>query len=652
MIERTRPRATRHKITSIDPPRKPRRRRRWLLGGLLVLVVLVGLRVAAPWIVAAQIESRLGEALGATVRVDDVDLRLWAGELRVHGLHAAPADSASASALSIRTLQVSWRWRELLRGSAPLDLQMDGVAVTLDLHAPWPAEPAARTSQGLGPLRSLALRDGRLEVVLAPDAAPVLALDDIRGVLHEGAWGARGEAMTTQLRVAAGTGEGGRLALTGAFSPARPREIWTLQFALDRLDLRPQNPLFREVLEMDLERGTLSVTGDLTSSGGRLRGHVVPSFDQLTLLDAQEPVRHPMAEALFSSMLATSDLPIEIDRAASLPGGGLAVRLDNAFRREAMDLLRQLILRGFTRRLNTLIGHDATIGGLDVDFPRGALVFTDVTLRKTDGVAELPFLHVARLEVIVEPSAVDPSIETFKAVVLHEPHLVYIVGRTEAASQRSIDPDWQTKVSALPYPTDRLEIVNGRLEYRDETTSPPSRFVLSGLGLAAENLARARREPGTRGATLTARALVTSESSLSVEAAFSPGSEALDGELRLTLAPVQLTRLNGLLRSNFGVDVSSGTLGLVAEFDARAGHLTGAVTPALSDVTVLGMKEQDITHPLRELLIELRLKRLDGVRLPLDIHAQQDLLRKIPRALLAAIRDAPGGLLNRRRPSR
>jgi len=606
-----------------------------------MLTMLVASRLAAPWVVAAQIESRLAEALGAPVRVDDVELRLWAGELRAHGLHAAPADPASASALSIRTLRVRWRWRELLRGGGPLDLHMDGVAATLDLHAPWPAQPAARASRGLGPLRSLVVQDGQLEVVLAPDAAPVLVVDDIRGVLHEGAWGARGAAMTTQLRVAARVGEGGRLALTGAFSPARPRETWTLQFALDRLDLRPLNPLFREVLEMDLERGRLSVTGDLTSSGGRLRGHVVPRFDQLTLLGAHESVRHPMAEALFSSMLATADLPLEIDRAASLPGGGLAVRLDRAFRRDAMDLLRQLILRGFTRRLNTLIGHDATIGGLEVDFPRGLLAFTDVTLRKTGGVAELPFLHVARLEVIVEPSAVDPSIETFKAVVLHEPHLVYIVGRSEAASQRSIDPDWQTKVSALPYPTDRLEIVNGRLEYRDETTSPPSRFVLSGLDLAAEDLARARRAPGTRGATLMATALVTSESPLTVEATFSPGGASLDGELRLTLAPVQLTRLNGLLRSHFGVDVSSGTLGLVAELDARAGHLTGTVTPALSDVTVLGMKEQDIAHPLRELLIELRLRRLDGVRLPLDIRAPHDLLQKLPRALLAAIRDAP-----------
>lgn len=628
---------------------------RWLLGGLLALLVLVAARLVAPWVVAAALRSRLSAALGAPVLVDDVELRLWAGEARIHGLQVAPGAPASASTVSVRTLQVGWDWRELLRGVVALDLQLVGLAVTLDLHAPWPAEAPARGSAGLGPLRSLSVLDGRLAVVTAPDVAPLLVLRGLRGSLSDGAWGARGEAMTTQVRVAAETGAAGGLRLTGAFSPAHPRDTWTLQVALERLDLRPLNPLLQSVLEMDVERGTLSLTADVTTSGGQLRGHVVPSFEDLMLLGRHEHVRHPMAEALFGSMLATADLPIVLDSAAPGPGGGLALRLDDAFRTDAMELLRRLILSGFTRRLNTLIGHDATVGGLEVDFPRGLLAFIDVTLRKTGGTAELPFVHIARLEVIVEPSVVDPTAETFKAIVLHEPRIVYIVGRTEAGTQRTIDPDWQTKVSALPYPTDRLQIVNGLLEYHDETTSPPSSFILSGLDLEANNLARARKTPGRRDATVMARGLASGASPLTLDAAFSPGSPTLDGALHLALAPVHLTQLNGLLRSNFGVDVSSGTLGLAVELDVRADHLTGAITPTLSDVSVLGVKEEDMTHPLRELLIELRLKRLDGVRLALDVHASRDLLQKLPRALLGAIRDAsgrPSGRAGRRARSR
>jgi len=55
--------------------------------------------------------------------------------------------------------------------------------------------------------------------------------------------------------------------------------------------------------------------------------------------------------------------------------------------------------------------------------------------------------------------------------------------------------------------------------------------------------------------------------------------------------------------------VSAGTLGLTVDLDARGGAVTGTLTPSLADVSVLGATEMDIRHPLRELLVERRLKR-------------------------------------------
>lgn len=622
-----------------EPRRASHRRRRWLIAGASLLVLVIAARVAAPYLIAGRIESRLSAALGAPVRVDDVDLRLWAGEATVHGLHVAPSGVTSGSSASVGALDLRWHWRDLLRGSTPLDLELADVAVTLDLHDPWPGEIAEPTGSGLGPLRSLSLRGGHVEVIPGRDAAPLLVLDDMEGSLQVGGWPSRGEAMTTIVRLAAATGAGGKLAVTAALSPRRPSETWTVNIVLDRLDLRPLNPLFKAVLEMTVERGTLSVTSDLTTTDGRMRGYLTPSFEQLTLLAPGERVRHPMAEALFSSMLATADQPIEIDRPAGALDGGLALALDDALRVDAMELLRRVILRGFTRRLDSLIGHDATIGGLEVDFPRGVLAFTDVTLRKTGGTATTPFLHIARLEVIVEPSILDPKIETFKKVVLHQPRFFLVVDHSEAGTQRSIDPEWLDKVSALPYPTDELRVIDGQVEYRDETTTPPSRFVLSGLEVTAAELARAATAPDRRGATVSARALVMGESPLKVDAAFTPGASPIDGELNLALAPIQLARLNGLLRSRFGIDVSAGTLGLTADLDAQDGQVTGTLTPSLSEVSVLGMKEADITRPLLELLIELRLKRLDGVPLQIEVDTGPEMLKNLPGALLQAIRE-------------
>ena len=624
---------------TVDRPHaRSRRGRRWLILGLSLVVVVSAARVAAPHVLARRVESRLTAALAAPVRVEDIDLRLWAGQATIHGLHVAPAGDISASAVDIGVLQIQWSWLDLIRGSTPLDLQLADVSVTIDLHQSWPTLPS-RSGAGLGPLRSLTLRDGHFEVVPTRDAPPVLVLDDLHGSLHEGAWRARGAAMTTQVRLAAATGAGGRLDLTAALSPVQPDAAWTLHLALEDLDLRPLNPLFERALEMSVERGTLSLTGDLTTTDGRMRGYLAPRFEQLTLLAPGERARHPMAEALFSSMLASSDLPIEIDRPAGGFKGGLSVRLDAAFRADATELLRRMVLSGFIRRLDSLIGHDATIGDLEVDFPRGLLAFTDVTLRSTGGTVAEPFLRISRLEVTVDPTVVDPTVQTYKAVALYSPRVYLVVDASEAGTQRSIDPDWQSKVSALPFPTDSLRIIDGEVEYRDHTTTPPSRFLLSGIEVTAQDLARAAPDPGSRSARVSARALAMGESPLKIDAAFAPGGERLDGALHLALAPVQMVRLNGLLRSRFGIDVSSGSLGLTAELDARDGRMTGTVTPALSDVRVLGESEIDITHPLRELFVERRLRRLDGVHLRLAVDTGPDLMKDLPGALLRAVRD-------------
>lgn len=614
-----------------DRPRARQPRRRWLVYGLAALAVLAALRLAAPRVVAAILEARLSAALGAAVTVEDVDLALWAGELTVHGLRAAPRGADSASAVRVREVRARWTWGELFHGATAFDVTLSGVAASLDLGAPWPADSAAADEDaGLGPLRALRLDDGALDVVLAADEAPLLALRELTATLDGAAPDARDGSMTARFAVAARVGEAGSLALAGAFSPLEPGAAWSLRGSLDALDLRSLNPLFRAVLELDVEQGRLSAEGELTASLGRLRGQVRPNFEGLRLLGRDErSVRHPMAEALFTSMLAASELPIDIDRSTTAARG---LTLDEVFKADANALLTRLILQGYTRRLGTIVGHDAAIGGLEVDFPAGRLSFTDVSL-VPEGAAE-PFVHVARMDVVVEPTAVDAGAETYKSVVLTEPRVVFVAGVTERL--RAFDPQWQEKVSGMPYPTDRLQIVGGRVEYRDTRTTPPADVVLTDVTLLAESLGRARATPARRDATLSARASMMGTSPLKLELAFSPGAAPLDGELDLSLAPMPLTRLNGLLRSRLGVDFSAGTLGLVAELDAKDGRVTGTVTPDLDAVTVLGRRETEVDRPLRELLVERRLRRLDGDRLVIELDSEGELSRELPRALLSA----------------
>lgn len=600
-----------------------------------MLSALVALRLAAPWVLKYWIAARLGVALAVPVDVDDVELALWSGAVTVRGITAAPAAEASASTVRVDALALRWAWAELRSGVVAIDVEVSGLDATLDLHRIWPAVRPAGGEVSLAWLRSVTVADGAVGIVLAAGEPPILTLTELHASLVEPLTAMRTEAMTTHFMLTARAGEAGRLTIRGSVAPVAPAATWTLHFALEQLDLRALNPLFQAVFEMDVEHGWLSLTGELTVGLGRLRGHIRPRFDELQLLGrGEQRVRHPMAEALFSEMLSGADLPIDIDQPTGAAGDSpLLAELGKI---DAHAMLTQIILRGFIRRIETIDGYDAEVSRAVVDFPAGRLSFHDVTLTRSGGLVGRPFVHVARLDVVVEQSAVDHEVLTYKTISLHQPTLIFVTGVDDAHSQLTIDPDWQQKVSVLPYPTDRIEVFGGRLEYRDDTSEPPTSFFVSNLEVRADKLGRARVSPKRRGATLVGRARVMNLSPLAIDAVFSPGVVPLDLAVHINLDPFPLEQLNELLRGRLGVDVSAGTLALAVDLDAHADDLRGTVTPALRRVRVLGSREIEVDHPLRELLLERRLRRLDGVALKLDYRVRKNLLRELPGALLSA----------------
>lgn len=613
----------------------PLARRAWIAWCVFVVVALVSLRLVAPSILAWWAVERISATLGVPARIEDVDMSLLAGEITVEGIHAAPAADASASALHIDAFTVSWSWLELTRGIAMVDGRMSGVEVTIDAHRPW-AAVRERVSARPPRLRSLVIEDGTLRVVQVPDTAPIVALTDIHGSLRA-IWPPT-ETKTTHFSVDAKTPGGGTFTLEGSMAPADPAASWTLRFDVERLDLRTLNPLFETVFEMDVEHGWLSLHGWLTVGFGRLRGQIRPRFEELQLLGRGERrVRHPMAEALFSSLLSGADLPIDIDRSTASTGEPASEPLADV---DAMELLRDIILRGFIRRLNTLDGYETTAERAEVDFPAGRLSFFDITLTRKGGAVGRPFITIARLDIVIEPTAVDRDSVTYKAITLHQPSMTFVTGDSAETSQLTFDPQWQDKVNVLPYPTDLVEIFDGRVEYRDDTTDPPTSLVVSDLDLRVDDLGRARVEGGRRGATLTGRAKVMDLSELDLALQFTPGVVDLDAAIEFHLEPLPLPELNQLIEGRLGVDVSSGTLALDADLDVHDNRLHGTITPALDGVRVLGLDEERVIHPVRELMLERRLRKLDGTTLWLDHRVRTSVIRELPAALMSAVRRA------------
>lgn len=608
------------------------RRGRWLWWLAAVAALFVLVRLAAPFVLRPWIESRIATALSARVDVADVELRLLAGELTVRGLDAAPT-SESDSRLRVEALTMQAGWRELTGGLPFVHVRASGVDLVVDVNRHWP-RPEGDTNSSAGLLRSVALEQGRLGLVMAPGVPAVDVLTDIHGSLVDTSMGQRSTALSTRISLAATAGDGGSIQVDGIVAPIESAASWSLSFTLDRLDLRSFNPLFQSFFEMDVEQGWLSLQGDLSVGFGRMRGRILPRFDDLQLLGrGEQRVRHPMAEAVFGSMLAAADIPVIIDEPAPFEGG---FAVEDVERLEPMRLLEAIIARGFTRRLDTLAGYESSVGRLELDFPSGRMSFFDVALKKTGGALDTPFVSIARLDIVVEQSAVDSEILTYKAITLYQPSLVFVTGENETTSQLRFDPLWQDKVSVLPYPTDRIVVIDGRVEYRDDTTNPPTSLYAADIDLRVDNLGRARVDTVRRAAPLVATARAMDISELRVEADLSPGALPIDVAVRLHLDPLPLRELNDLLLGRMQVDVTGGTLAIAADLDAYEGRVHGTVSLALPGIAVIGSKEVEFERPIREFMLERRLRKLHGKSLGVDFVVEESLLRELPGALFFA----------------
>ncbi|MFW5845848.1 MAG: DUF748 domain-containing protein [Planctomycetota bacterium] len=97
-----------------------RRRLRILLVVLAVLaILLIGARIALPFVLTDRINERLADAGDYTGSIEDVDLWLVLGTATVHGLHverAADADRHKRTAIVCPRIHADWRWWDVFQG--------------------------------------------------------------------------------------------------------------------------------------------------------------------------------------------------------------------------------------------------------------------------------------------------------------------------------------------------------------------------------------------------------------------------------------------------------------------------------------------------------------------------------------------------------
>lgn len=610
-------------------------RHRWTvrLGvGLLVLgAALLVLTQLAPGLVKQRIEAALAERFGPKAQVGRVAIHYGRLAVTLHDLTL----ETPTMAIVVDEVEVDWPLASLVRNDARPSVYVRGPNVDLRVEGSSDEDPEQRPTQ-LDVFDTLEVTGGAVSVRLVTHRGPTeLSLHDIGATLANPRFGS--SQMGTRLAVTAALPGRGTLRADGQVSSTDPRLAWRIRFDLQELELSPFNRLFLDIVEMDVESGTLSVTGELLRTTAHLRGQITPHFEDLIVYTPGEASDHPMGEALFGHMLSGADATIDVNRVLD---AGSTLSLARMLSTDWKELVADVIKRGYSRRLGTLDGYEAKIGDVEIDFGMGLLTLLDVELVNESHQVDVPFVSVPRIDVVFDHAVTERNVKAYKHVTLWDPTLIFVAGDTGSESQVKFDDRWIDKVSALPFKTRDLVVHGGRVEYRDDRYETPVHFFVSDIEMAGLEMAEGLHASGFRGGRLSGSGRIMGTGAATFAVAYEPRAAVPNIDLDIYLAPLSLSTLNPVLLAYAEVEADGGSLGFSAHISARRLHVDASVIP-----TVLAPKLRSVAgarHRLRHVRLERRIKRLRGHAIDLSFLMEpgEGVLHEFfPEFLVAAIRE-------------
>lgn len=152
-----------------------------------------------------------------------------------------------------------------------------------------------------------------------------------------------------------------------------------------------------------------------------------------------------------------------------------------------------------------------------------------------------------------------------------------------------------------PFRIDRLEIKDGEVTIREGGDQAEARFV--DVQAAVENLTNAAKWSYGPTAKAQASARVQQTGSLRLEVKLNPTARQPDFRLTLAVEKLALKDVNPLLRSEYGVDVESGTFDLYVEAEAKDGGFKGYVKPFIDGLKMHGKKDKSALKVIKEAVV-------------------------------------------------
>lgn len=273
--------------------------RKVLLGGLVLVLLLVGARLALPYVVLRYVNKTLDELPGYSGRVADIDISLWRGAYQIKGLRILKTGGhVPVPFVSARLIDLSVEWKALLHGSIVAEIDLFAPHLNF-VNAEKPAERQTEvdskwtdTVKKLVPfdINRVAIYNGQvhyrdLEAKPRIDVFVQKIRATARNLTNSEKLGGNLYATFDGEALAMGSGN---IKFKGKLNPYADKPTFDFNFELDKLELKQLNEFLKAYANVDAEKGTISMDAEFSASGGKFKGYVKPFIDDLQILKWNE----------------------------------------------------------------------------------------------------------------------------------------------------------------------------------------------------------------------------------------------------------------------------------------------------------------------------------------------------------------------------
>ena len=341
------------------------RKRKLVIFGAALLLLLVGGRIALPYVIEQQINEGLAALNGYDGHVGDIDVHLWRGAYSIDDIVIVKT-GASRPVPFFRAprLDLSVEWRSLLRGSIVAEAQFLRPEINL-----VQGQSEADSQLGKGENWNARLEEtfpfrfNTIEVVngtvrfVAPgiSSRDAITARRVRGqvtnltnVLDVG------KETFADFRINAEVLDGAPAVVAGSVNAFARQPTFDVNMQVKKVQLPQVNPWLREYIKADAEAGKFELYMEFAAADGKFQGYAKPFLEDVDMYRSGEPEQNPLRrfwEGFLDFASNVLENPEEDQVAARIAFSGTLRDPETSVLATIASILRNAFVSAFTRSL-------------------------------------------------------------------------------------------------------------------------------------------------------------------------------------------------------------------------------------------------------------------------------------------------------------